>query len=121
MDDDEGMLALRVLWLEDDPVLRKAFDMVAADLGAQVSVVASPEEAATRLADEPFDWIVADYRMNGRTSDGFVRACLADGRRVVVLTGDASSVDPDLPVRVFEKPITVQTLLGALSRSSAGR
>lgn len=116
-EDHERMLQLRVLWLEDDSTLRKSFGFIAEDLGANVRMVGSRDEADECLRSDRFDCIVCDYRLHGRNAESFVRRLVDEGHRVVVLTGDASRVPTTLPVPVFEKPIRVETLLEALVTS----
>jgi CheY-like chemotaxis protein len=103
--------------LEDDPVLRRAIQLIAEDAAAHVRVANSREEAQMWLSRETYDWIVCDHQLNGETSAAFVRARLAEGHRVVVVTGDASRVDPTLGVRVFEKPFRLDRILRELATS----
>src|SRR5688572_18111937 len=104
---DDDARGLRVLGVDDEPLMRRAVELAAADSGAWVETADSTEEARRRIEQGVFDWIVCDYRLRYETSGGFVRELLASGRRVVLLTGDASRVEPNLGVRIVEKPVLV--------------
>ncbi|HSZ82259.1 MAG TPA: HD domain-containing phosphohydrolase [Polyangia bacterium] len=57
--------ASRVLYVDDEPALCRAFARLFQGKSVQVSTVGSPEEALTLLGREPFDVIVSDLRMPG--------------------------------------------------------
>lgn len=98
-------------------MLRRAIQLIAEDAAVHVRVANGREEAEMWLGSEKYDWIVCDHQLIGETSDAFVRARLAEGHRVVVVTGDASRVDPTLGVRVFEKPFRLDRILRELATS----
>lgn len=104
----------RILWVDDDPVMRRVVELVATDLGIPVQTARDIEAAREHLAGEVFDWIVCDYWLAGRASAPFVHEMVEQGRRVAVLTGDVASVDRALAVPVFEKPIFLQDLVQKL-------
>jgi DNA-binding response OmpR family regulator len=96
-------------------MLRRAIQLIAEDAAMHVRVAGSREEGEMWLSREKYDWIVCDHQLMGETSAAFVRARLAEGHRVVVVTGDASRVDPTLGVRVFEKPFRLDRILRELA------
>ncbi|HTA19960.1 MAG TPA: response regulator, partial [Polyangia bacterium] len=57
--------ASRVLYVDDEPALCRAFARLFQGSRVQVSTVGAPEEALTLLGREPFDVIVSDLRMPG--------------------------------------------------------
>lgn len=120
MNDDlsSAVQAMRVLWLEDDATLRRAFGCIAADFGARVDMVADHAEALEHLRLQSYDWVITDYRIRGRPSHGFVRDLVREGQQVVVVTGDATLVPRSLGVHVFQKPVRVETVLDWLAAES---
>lgn len=111
----------RILWVDDDPVMRRVVELVAADLGIPVQTASDTESARAHLTTDAFDWIVCDYWLAGRASAPFVHEMVDQGRRVAVLTGDVASVDRALEVPVFEKPIFLQDLVQKLNDAPVQR
>ncbi|MEQ8454948.1 MAG: hypothetical protein RLO52_02335 [Sandaracinaceae bacterium] len=108
---------LRILWLEDDSTLRHAFGMVANDLGADIAMAADHAEVIERLKSHEYDWIVTDYQIGGLPSHEFIRQLLGEGRRVAVVTGDATRVPRSLDVPVFQKPVRLGEVIVSLTES----
>jgi CheY-like chemotaxis protein len=114
--------ALRLLWIDDEPLMRRAIELASFDSGAFITTAASTSEARARMESATFDWIVCDYRLRLETAKHFVEELVARGQPVVVLTGDASTVDPRLSVPVVEKPVELSYLIAQLTahRSPGG-
>ncbi len=83
---------MRILVVDDDPVMREMLTEIFRDPGYAVETVASGDEGLERLPQQRFDLLFTDMRMPGR--DGF--DVLAAAKRispdteVIVMTGYAS-------------------------------
>lgn len=102
---------LRLLWIDDEPMMRRAIDLSSDGCGAIITTAGTIQEAREHMESSSFDWIICDYRLGRQTADQFVRELLDRGHPVVVLTGDISSVDPSLAVQVVEKPVLLSDLV----------
>jgi CheY-like chemotaxis protein len=113
---------LRVLLAEDDDALRAELSRVLADDGAIVAEARDGLEAADRLAnDGPFDAIVTDVRMPGKTGLEVLRELRAKGVRTpaIVMTGfgDGLWASQGLGLEgafVFAKPFDLDDLRTAV-------
>ncbi|MBU6272711.1 MAG: hybrid sensor histidine kinase/response regulator [Betaproteobacteria bacterium] len=127
-----SLRGLRVLLVEDDPLVRDALSLGLARLGAQVTPVPGVSALQTMLRDQrpapAWDACVTDMRMEDESSGYQVIAALA-GRlprdRVVVLTGETR---PDLVaamtangLRLVHKPATSAQVATALRQALAAR
>jgi len=125
-----SLRGLRVLLVEDDPLVRDALSLGLARLGAQVTPVSGVNPLRAMLQDHratpAWDACVTDMRMEGESSGYQVIAALA-GRlprdRVVVLTGETR---PDLVaamtangLRLVHKPATSAQVAAALRQALA--
>lgn len=123
-----SLRGLRVLLVEDDPLVRDALALGLARLGAQVTPVSGVSALRTLLQEQrptpPWDACVTDMRMEDESSGYQVIAALA-GRlprdRVVVLTGETR---PDLVatmtahgLRLVHKPATSAQVAAALRQA----
>lgn len=111
----------RILILDDDAMIRRAFERIAEDRGdVAVETATTPGEVLERVAARAFDLIVCDYRISvdGRreTSAPLVARLRALGLPVAVVTGSIQLVHDDLgDVPMLEKPIRLDDLI-ALAR-----
>ena len=125
-----SLRGLRVLLVEDDPLVRDALSLGLARLGAQVTPVSGVNPLRAMLQDHRttpvWDACVTDMRMEDESSGYQVIAALA-GRlprdRVVVLTGETR---PDLVaamtangLRLVHKPATSAQVAAALRQALA--
>jgi len=111
----------RILLLDDDPLVRRAFVRSAGQReDAEVRTVATQEEARVLLESEPpFDLVVCDFWLDDETTSGeLVRELYRQRTPVVVMSGDASGVirSIGLVVPVFAKPVTLSEVLAEVSR-----
>ena len=88
-----------------------------ARLGADIAMAADHAEVIERLKSHEYDWIVTDYQIGGLPSHEFIRQLLGEGRRVAVVTGDATRVPRSLDVPVFQKPVRLGEVIVSLTES----
>ena len=115
---------LRVLVIDDDPMIRDTMSGMLANAGYDVETAASGEEGVERYRRQRFDSVVTDARMRG-ISGLIVSRAIKDhdpAAHVVLLTGvehdpeelRAAGVD-----RVLSKPTRRATILEAVRRTSS--
>ena len=118
--------SLRVLAVDDEPMMTRAVVRMLKPSGHLVSVAASGEEALTKLAEQPFDVVVSDMGM-GEGMNGWDLAEAVKHHwpsvRFLLATGWGAAVDPakarDKGVEaVLSKPYHPADLLRALAGAS---
>jgi CheY-like chemotaxis protein len=118
---------LRVLTVDDEPMMTKAVVRMLKPSGHVVSVAASGEEALEKLTEQTFDVVVSDMGMgpgmNGLELADAVRLRWPDVR-FLLATGWGAAIDPgEARVRgveaVLSKPYHPVDLLQALERPDA--
>jgi diguanylate cyclase (GGDEF)-like protein/PAS domain S-box-containing protein len=121
----EPPLALRILMVDDEPMMTKAVARMLKPSGHLVSVAGSGEEALETLAKQTFDVVVSDVGM-GTGMNGWELAekvrCRWPGLRFLLATGWGASLDPgEARTRgveaVLSKPYQLADLLHALART----
>ncbi len=116
--------AARVLIVEDEPALARA---LADEIGHThgVLVAYSAEEALARLAEEPFDVILCDLRMQGMSGEAFYARVEKDhpdqAEGFVFMTGVGFGADVERFLAtsgrfVLEKPFPASVALDAIAR-----
>lgn len=104
---------IRILWVEDNPALRKSLELLDEAMDDEVRVIASFEAALVVLhRDGPFDWVVCDYHMREGSCPDFVAQVRDAGPRIVVLARRPSEVTIDAPV--LRQPIALVDLVSLL-------
>lgn len=114
---------LKVLFVEDDPTLRMLTGEVIAELGHQVVLSESAEDALEQLAAQPFDVLLTDVGLAGMSGIELVRQAQQrhPGLALVIASGyavDAREEGID-SLRVMLKPYDihqVRELLDAIAR-----
>ncbi len=118
---------LRVLAVDDEPMMTKAVMRMLKPSGHLVSVASSGEEALEKLAKQPFDVVVSDMGM-GAGMNGWELAEVVKRRwpnvRFLLATGWGAAVDPtEARARgvetVLSKPYRPIDLLQALTSPAA--
>jgi CheY-like chemotaxis protein len=118
---------LRVLAVDDEPMITRAVVRMLKPSGHLVSVAGSGEEAIEKLAEQPFDVVVSDMGMgagmNGWDLADAVRSRWP-GMRFLLATGWGAAMDPvEARTRgveaVLSKPYHPSELLQALARTDA--
>jgi CheY-like chemotaxis protein len=123
----EPLRALRILVVDDEPMMTKAVARMLKPAGHLVSVAASGEEALGTLAEQTFDVVVSDMGM-GPGMNGWelaeavkrrwpsIRFLLATGWGAAIDSGEARGRGVEA---VLSKPYQLTDLLRALARREA--
>jgi CheY-like chemotaxis protein len=121
------LLPLRVLAVDDEPMITRAVVRMLKPSGHVVSVAGSGEEALEKLAEHDFDVVVSDMGM-GAGMNGWELAEAVRSRwpsiRFLLATGWGAALDPaEARTRgveaVLSKPYHPTELLEALARTDA--
>ena len=123
----ESPRVLRILMVDDEPMMTKAVARMLKPSGHLVSVAGSGEEALQKLAEQTFDVVVSDVGM-GTGMNGWDLAQEVRGRwpglRFLLATGWGASLDPGEArsrgvEAVLSKPYQLADLLHALARTDS--
>jgi two-component system NtrC family sensor kinase len=118
---------LRVLTVDDEPMITRAVVRMLKPSGHRVTVATSGEEALEKLAGQPFDVVVSDVGM-GSGMNGWDLADEVKRRwpnvRFLLATGWGAAIDPGAArargvEAVLSKPYHPVDLIQALARSDA--
>jgi CheY-like chemotaxis protein len=112
-----SLQGLRLLIIEDDPLLALCMQDVVESAGCIVAGVAGTvAEALAKVASCTFDVALLDLHLRGQTVELIATAIKASGRIAVVATGaDARSLPTEiLPWPVLLKPYKYDELISAL-------
>lgn len=114
---------MRVLIIEDDPILHTAFARQFRRSGLTLLFVATPTEALAALEVGCFDAVLADYQLgksdNGLDLLGEIR-CRFPGVRRVLMTGGIVNEWKSRAHSALYKPFTTEELLDALAPHDGG-
>ena len=123
----EGADRARVLVVDDDQFQRELVREILAER-AEIETCADADEALRALASRPFDLILSDLRMPGRSGLGLLQSVLRDhpGTDFVLLTANASVASAVEALRMgatdyLEKPVRAEDLILALERALGRR
>jgi len=110
-----------VLVVDDDAILRDAFDVVLSEVGLSVTAVGTYPEAAKAVIQSEPDVMIIDYRLIGITGvEIYQRLCGSLGRKVpaILLTGEISDevrrLAAENGMRLMHKPIITANLIAAV-------
>jgi signal transduction histidine kinase/CheY-like chemotaxis protein len=111
--------ALSILFVDDEPSLRKLAERVLCRSGHSVTVAASATEARQRLEQGRFDMVISDLNLGG-PEDGLSLVRLAQVQQpeahLVVISGQADDLQTmcsAIPAAFLPKPFSAQQLLKA--------
>lgn len=114
----------RILFVEDDPTLRMLTAEVMSELGHQVVLGSSAEEALTLLAGEPFDLLFTDVGLPGMSGLELAREVRRryPGLEVVIASGYAVDVGSERldGVQCMLKPYDLERIRSLLAGPAAG-
>lgn len=115
-------MAQRILLVDDEPLIQRAYHRALQRTGFDVELVANAERAVERLAQESFDVVLTDHDMPGMKGIWLleqVRARHPRVRRILMSGGSPPGLDNHVGsglVQAFlAKPIETDVLLAALS------
>jgi CheY-like chemotaxis protein len=124
-----GSAPRRLLVIDDDHSFRTTVECLLRRFGHTVEVAESGSAGLALLRQTPVDLVLTDLSMPGLTGWEVARLVKAMHPRlpVVLVTGDAEAIPPDLPERtwvdaILAKPCGVaamQTVIGALTMERA--
>lgn len=114
---------MKILVLEDDPVMRETLRSILDEEGYTVCAVAAGVEAISQVKSSSFDLLIADVRMEGMdglTAIEHVRR-LTPGIRCLVVSGYCNEADTIRALRLgvgdfIKKPFELQDLVEAVQR-----
>ncbi|SFR98229.1 response regulator [Sphingomonas jatrophae] len=109
-----SLAGLRVLVVEDEPIVAMTLEDLLADLGCEVEVAGTLEQGLAAAAACALDAAVLDVNLNGRES--FPIAEALDARRIPHLfaTGYGAAALRDRNALVLEKPYRAADIRAAL-------
>jgi len=107
----------RILVVDDEPHIKELVAEVLESRGYAVATVASAEEALAAMQRSPFDLVISDLHLSGSSgaalAGDIAREWPALARRVILLTGDPSTLDGAVPY--LRKPFAVDQMLRAVA------
>jgi two-component system, cell cycle response regulator CpdR len=117
---------LRILYVEDNPLVREVTCELLAQPTRHIVAASSAEEALEMFKPDAFDVVVTDVSLPAMSGLEMARHILRDvpAMAIIIATGYRLNVDPKcigLHVRVIEKPFdapAIDSLLDELCRAS---
>lgn len=126
----EGRLRLRALVVDDEEGIRKLMRRWLHDVGVEVEVAATGDEAIRRVLEQPFHVVFLDLVMPEMTGVETLRALkkISPGSLVVIISAyfDSRLMDEALdlgPLMAMKKPLSmdaVHMLVGSLANCGRG-
>jgi len=91
-EEGSGSERLRVMIVDDEPIVGKRLTPALAKHGFEVESFVDPKEALDRLREQPFDIVVTDLRMEEIDGIGVLEHVMSScpGTRVILITGYAT-------------------------------
>jgi len=121
----EGVAAdARVLLVDDDPHAREALGLLLEATGLDVDAVADGASALRRFSERRPDVVISDLDLGGEDGADLIAHLSALDATVPIVVCSGATDDTLGPVRrrvaaVFRKPVSPNTLLGAVRRLAA--
>ena len=116
----KGLRGLRVLIVEDEPLISMELQDLLQDLQCEVVAAAGQLDTAVALAETcDFELALLDVNLAGQRIDPVAEIIAKRGRPIVFLTGYGKDAVPNfVSARVLEKPYAIGTLRRALHEAS---
>lgn len=109
----EFLRGLRILLVEDDPLIRLDLESSLVDLGAIVTAASNVGAALTALAASPWDFAVLDFELGAETSEPIAEAARSRNVPFLYLSG-YSEHDERFSrwpgIRVLVKPLSAASI-----------
>ena len=111
-----NLTGLKILVLEDEPIIAMALEELLEDEGAIPTVAGSLEHAHDALAGGSFDAAILDINVHGQKSYGVAGDLLAREVPFVFASGYGDTLNPDefAHVPTVTKPYNLATIIRAL-------
>jgi len=90
-DTSDSLLGLRILLVEDDPLICLDLEASLADLGATVTAVSNVDAALEIVAASALDFAVLDFELGLETSEAVAHAAEAQNLPFLYLSGYSES------------------------------
>jgi CheY-like chemotaxis protein len=115
--DNAFLQGLRILLVEDDPLIRLDLEESLAELGAIVTAASNVPDALTLIAATTLDFAVLDFELGAETSEPIAHAARARNLPFLYLSG-YSEQDARFhgwpAIRVLAKPLSATTVARAI-------
>jgi CheY-like chemotaxis protein len=107
----------RILVVDDEAEITEIVAEVLESRGYVVTTADSAEEALEAMGRSPFDLVISDLHLSGASGATLAADIARDfpalARRVILLTGDPSTLDGAVPY--LQKPFGVDEMLSAVA------
>lgn len=116
-------MSARILIVDDEPALRRTLERALTSHDYEVVSVADPHSAYQMLGESSFDLVLLDLRLPQMAGDTLLLAIVRRwprlSGRVILMSGDPWTQQPDWPVElvacpVLHKPFSLDTLVRAV-------
>lgn len=115
-----GVLATKLLYVEDDEDLREMIAGTFVDAGFDVTAVSSAETALEALGAAHYDMVVTDYNLTGQTGAWLLSNALSKGyltRTAALLLTSERRPEGVAGYRVLRKPIDFGILIATITEA----
>jgi CheY-like chemotaxis protein len=114
-----SLAALRILVLEDEPIIAMALEELLEDDGAQPVVVATLAQAFEAIEGEPFDAAILDINVHGEKSYPVGERLLEEGVPFVFASGYGDTLGPPglAHVPTVTKPYNSSEIAAAIGQA----
>ena len=111
-----SLAGLRILMVEDEPIIAMALEELLEDEGARPTVAGSLEQANEALAGQEFDAAILDINIHGQKSYPVARVLMERGVPFVFASGYGDTLNPDefAQVPAVTKPYDLAAITRAL-------
>jgi CheY-like chemotaxis protein len=109
---NSAMCGMRILVVDDEPIVRLSVRITLQMDNHSVEVVTSAEEALSRFEIGTYDLIITDYRMGGMTGLQLAERIKArdPGQRIILVSGSPPFPPIDIFDQVILKPFSSEEL-----------
>ncbi len=118
--------AARLLIIDDEPIIGKRLKQAFGKLGLEAASFTSPLDALRAMAEQPFDLVITDLKMEGLDGLETLRRVRALNRRakVIIITGypdpeTAQAASREGAFAFLVKPFRLEELKAEVSRALA--
>jgi len=124
MNPQENTPSIRLLVIDDEPIVGKRLQQAFGKLGLEVAIFTSPLPALEAMGRQPFDIVVTDLKMEGLDGIEVLRRArqLNPRARVIIITGYASQETAETAMQegafdFLAKPFRLEELKAAVNRA----